>query len=410
MWRLKELGSVRGGHGILWTVVTFCMFLPAQSRCGWAQPITKEDLTAGVEASESSIDDIEVEYEFATGHWLGGDSEGRFEPQAAPWQCIWKAKGRSGGQAYLNRTGPIVDEEGNILADNHETSAYDGTTGTYLIDSIDRGTKYNLVQGVILAERQLLLNTPISTPERWSVRGMENIPLSEMLRECEEFQISGSFEHIGGNECVVVEFLHGQHWKLFLDLRRGFSPLRIERYGAGRAGPGRLIGTTIVTELSEVEPGIWFPKEGMHLTSSGEDRPCNVYRAKTIKVNQGLKDDEFVIHFAPGTHVTDERAHVKFTVGFDINELDDVVGDLASSTAIQSPSATEAQSKSPRQGASTPAESDPSQSEGDASSMIPHGETASPVARWTVGLGVGIGCVIVGIVGFAMYRKLRGGN
>jgi len=154
------------------------------------------------------------------------------------------------------------------------------------------------------------------------------ITLEEILQN-EKLKILSNSEYFAGSKCFVVEVPsfgfkefkgYGKDdysylgYKIWFSVEEGFLPKKIEIYRQEdliiSVGP-------INFEKFSIDKDIWFPggvsikwydPSSKKISAEGK----MVY--SNIKVNQGIKDEEFNLTFPPGIQVYDERTGISFTV------------------------------------------------------------------------------------------------
>jgi len=100
--------------------------------------------------------------------------------------------------------------------------------------------------------------------------------------------------------------------RVYFSTDHAYTPVRYEYLSPGRSGP-RLNFIVDVNSLTEVAKGVWFPTSGS-LVPADSNEVRNVYKASTVVVNSGLKEEDFTFEFPPGTQVHDEIAGVRYVV------------------------------------------------------------------------------------------------
>jgi hypothetical protein len=133
-------------------------------------------------------------------------------------------------------------------------------------------------------------------------------------------------EIIDGRELVVVsvnripslarkDSLISKYW---LDMKRGGLPLRVELYHKGE-----LVRVTSDVQISEVQPGTFFPTACKARTFGGESKgrwsegETNLFQVdvNSVKINQGLAKEDFVVKFQRGTHVWNDDVGIGYYEG-----------------------------------------------------------------------------------------------
>lgn len=140
-------------------------------------------------------------------------------------------------------------------------------------------------------------------------------------------------EFIDGDECCVVylpkfsrfpskfsvhppekDFLerwgYSGGYKIWIAIKKGFFPKRIETWAADKIDQPFVVFETIT--LKNFGKEIWFPTQAVFFFPVSKHPKKTIINYTNIKINQGIKDEEFEIKFPKGTEVYDERTGIEF--------------------------------------------------------------------------------------------------
>lgn len=193
----------------------------------------------------------------------------------------------------------------------------------------------------------------------YDVKEFGRSSLAEAITQAESFHVKEAMEQVNGRLCYVIEIDSVEidpsskvPWdaKVWIDPERGFRPVRIEKYLGGVEGDNKykvLRQRTDVLEMRQVD-GIWFPIKGQRAwftisevtppagmsrkefddLSDQERRRVGTYELKkspttrlvtvdfdTIRINQGIEEQEFRVQFPLGCSVYDEFLQSGYVVG-----------------------------------------------------------------------------------------------
>ena len=385
------------------------------------QPVTAEDIVAATKHSESLLRDYRVRYR-TTKRWLwkGVYSQsnvglGKTRPKllrlerkteeemqkSMVSQYTWGAKGT---KFFYERD--FQDDINNLA--HKEKHAFDNKRHVQLNDH------HNVLSGVI--ERPgaayRAMPTDVITPASFFAELM-NWPIVNWLGQA-SVTVAPKMETVAGTNCYVVECAGkdgAPRAKFWFSPAFGLRPMRMECHL-----PNGQYCSYLVTEMKEVAEGLWLPMKGTeewHVYPPGKKSLVLYSVAEfeadptSVRVNQGIDDQEFTFKFPAGTKVHDRITNLAYVVGDAeatsalMDHFLDAIEDIDQRTTVEL--------KRPQKTSSMPAPDVQGQSD-------QRDETESPGAENTQGTGWGpiwlvaaIAVCAVLICGFIVYRKKRSG-
>ena len=307
----RSARAVAGNSIIRWAAL-LCVLLPT----GKAPAMTLEELAEICAAWETAIEDVYAEYDWdrEPAYTTMDITEQVVAVPTGPRKFTWAT-----ARPFADRS-LFVESTEWVDAGNHpfhitETRSYSGETGKRLQMRRDVAQGQPSADGTITKSRRFVPPGSI-TPRRFTILRFHeerpDYPLSEALRKAEWVDMSADIQQIGSFRTIRVDFYaegfrdkQGDRVplsRMYFSVDHGYAPVQFELLNFRK-----IITRDVVTELEEVAPGIWYPKEAC-ATEFGQDGTEHTftYRASKVVVNQGLSQDFFDIDFPPGTRVSDE--------------------------------------------------------------------------------------------------------
>lgn len=275
----------------------------------------KEFLLKGLKYNLSLIRDAQVKYDERWEYPTGEKSEINIE---------WKYKYNTGKEYMKIR---LLDE--SLKREKITVVSIDylrkvGFTLTHYI----KGALSKRAQGHILKENQMWRFTNRGKPSRvppsslfWLI--WPGVTMEEILSN-PQAKVLSEKEYIEEDECFVVylekfwkkgdsryERRHGFGYKIWICPEKGFFPRKIEIWIPGRKKPLYIFGPIV---LKKFKGDIWFPikTDIVYPFAKKSEYSKQTIEYTDIKINQGIKDEEFGIKFPKGTEVYDERTGIEF--------------------------------------------------------------------------------------------------
>jgi hypothetical protein len=274
-------------------------------------------------------------------------------------------------------------------------------------------------------------------PDQFSFQGIPGYSLSDALATAKKAEVAE--ELFNGILCYKVALdIRGQGqathegravlgetaavYRIWLDPARGYLPVRLDRMETSYVAydqiqnpfssgifTGRIQMSRLVTEASEVQPGVWFPRQGrIVLHGAGPEPEFTASTIEILKVDVGAAANvPTSISFPTGTYVTDELAHIKYRAGPAQAGLDEVLDEAMKALKEEAPSSKTAIT-APGTGTEAMGEPDSSHEHGSAlPRSLPEAQIRAPVeVVWLIVAG----CGLLGMIGCALaiaHRRSR---
>ena len=216
-------------------------------------------------------------------------------------------------------------DSGNAVLVRDYALSYDGEYGRKYVSkrALDGEVTYPK-EGTVLSSFPGMLDTEnirIATGQRFSMHYFFSDndsydSFSGFLEADAEWKRQGkagydiSAESFQGSECIRISSppsgsISDSFW---LDPNRGFSLIGYERKQTKTDGFEWLVSQIIVTKITEVAAGVWFPIEATLLcgpSAPGERYRRTIYRATGVQANvPDLDEGIYNVQFPPDAHVT----------------------------------------------------------------------------------------------------------
>ncbi|UCD50762.1 MAG: hypothetical protein JSW27_24970 [Phycisphaerales bacterium] len=278
--------------------------------------LTLGELADILEAMESAVEDVTIEYEWYNQKELTEqdvNDPGFLVPVSRAACTFTTAKPFTELQAYSEKVDLSQGPGRTFTSDSHYT--YNGKLFRQLSSG---GLQISQQMGIsesgarpaegFITRRTDLLRAWNSTPMAFTIfrfypRGL----LSQMLREHPEwFRIVDGIQQVRDFHTIELDCVtdtRALHQRVFLSVDHGYTPVRFEYICPFDGSRGIEVD---VLALREVSPNLWFPVKGT--TTFPDDNDGDVYEASSVTLNQNLSKDDFNLAFPPGTEVNDETA------------------------------------------------------------------------------------------------------
>jgi beta-lactamase regulating signal transducer with metallopeptidase domain len=119
-------------------------------------------------------------------------------------------------------------------------------------------------------------------------------------------------EKIDGFDTIHADLLHPTkqiYLRIYFSVEHGYTPVRLEYIRNG----SEVASSVEVNSLQKVADGLWFPSSGIMNHYQGKTKI--VYKAiGKIVINQGLREEDFALEFPTGTKVDDQVRSIKYIV------------------------------------------------------------------------------------------------
>ena len=360
--------------------------------------LTLREMADIFEAMESSILDVEIDYEWSNETQVTADDvrgTGHMFPVSKEVSSFTTAKPFAAQQLY--RCQMELSTERNETFSVDQRYAYNGDVFKRLtIGALDERQP----QGLITKRTDMIRDWTLTPMAFTILRDRKQGLLSQVLREHPEVvRLVDGIQQIRGFRTVELDFVTPAgdvHRKYFFSVDHGYAPVRFEWLSVP---DGKIKAEVDVLEFKEVSPGVWFPAKGV--TGHVNDLTRNVYELKEVKLNQNLSASHFDLEFQPGTAVIDEIAGVQYTyrpTDLQLNTWLSKDRDLSKVVVTHSAEDQVAQRQSSAEGQMTV-------HDGNDSSTGIEGVTSS--GMYPVGIVLLVAVVVAGALS---YRKFRGGR
>jgi outer membrane lipoprotein-sorting protein len=272
---------------------------------------------------ENSIQDVQVEFERSIHPPISqNELKGkRLAAQKGPAKYKWATTRPFDERSLSTQEVTLFDESGKTW-NSIIRQSYNGKIAKYLSISPDRRPARS--EGTITKSKRFILHVT-ATPQNFTImRYMQepyNYPLSRAIRQKEWVNVGDSIEKINGfNTICATFFMQGiiradgkktRVMDVYFSVDHGYTPIKFADISHDKP-----ISSVEIIELQQVSQGLWYPKYGRMVwpdSQSIEDRTL-IYKATSIKVNQGLSDDHFDIEFPAGTTIIDEILNKTYVI------------------------------------------------------------------------------------------------
>jgi len=243
----------------------------------------------------------------------------------------WKYK-TDAGKEYIKIE--IFDEPGQIWEKTIQGSLNYLKREGMTIATYKKGVIFSgKPQGEILNSEKVWtftnLGLPINLPPSsffyliWPGISIENILIDP------ETKILPEKEYVENDECYVIylkkpseiddkrkydfSYIYPRSfgYKIWICPEKGFFPRRIVILTSQDEQPLYIFDSITLKKFGE---NIWFPVEVVFFSPRDKKKTHYMIKYSNIKVNQGIKNEEFDLTFPPGAEVYDTRTGISFTV------------------------------------------------------------------------------------------------
>ncbi len=272
----------------------------------WAEGITLKDITMGVGYNESLIKDwqaqVVIEYRRL-----------KEEKPFMHWETSWAQKGR---KLYFDRR-------------KFKSKGTEGWKEWIRVKGTFDGEKSRIWssannKGSIHASRHGSLDSSWTFPSKLGLElhDYSKRYLSKLITEG-RVKLREKTQEVDGHHCYVLDVKvagEGIEYEIFMDVKRGFRPIRIIEYALGwnlkRKGILRVVDDIQLEQFGDV----WVPVSGVvkaYSWDSGESTYAQdiTITTKKVKVNSGIVDDLFVLKFEDGTEVWNDLTKTWYRAG-----------------------------------------------------------------------------------------------
>lgn len=295
-----------------------CIFVLSAASCAimavslsvWAGEATfsKEDLLVLAEQQQSLIQDIQatVDYDCVK---IEGNAEGIWRRN----RFTFKIKGAK--QYILSEGAHDLEAE---EFESREERAYDGKISTLLftggdLANIREGKAGDIIGGYYPILSMAMMQGVVKGEGRYEAY----TDLPTLLR-VKWTRLRKETERIDGRDCHVVDLVHDGkcRFSVWLDVERGCMPLLHRAYQMD----GSVKREFKTDKLWDFGDGLWLPVAGKCVLVFPDNRSEYVINAldavtgkPRVKVNSGIKDEEFRVKIPPGTEVIDTYAGIAYS-------------------------------------------------------------------------------------------------
>lgn len=276
-------------------------------------------IASSVESSESTIQDLKIEY---TCLRIPYGSKGRDLTRAE------KAKMDKYPGWYKQETGVWIQKGDKIKLERNyyfSASETDEITKTMCYDGlVTKAREHSETRpdlGVISKGRSHSFRRWFNPLLTFSATGDKN--LSQELGDIDTELVSGSHE-VKGKSCQLVKVYKNKtptsclrSYKVYLDPKSNYAPVKIEKYWNNF----RCLEQTVeVTELTKVG-NIYLATKALYVNYNKPSRSDKSYPVSeqeltvtNIELNEGVADSEFELTFYPGTRVWNDIVAVGYKI------------------------------------------------------------------------------------------------
>lgn len=311
-----------------------------------------DELVSRIAMCEKKLLKLKVESEL----WVE-----RREPNSQKWQptpvyasCTAWFDGEPNGRARIDVHDEILEWKDGAapFSEASYSTAFDGRYGRtahYSVGPIGRTTKIS--KGVIYPEAPKVLTTKwlaACTGRTFSMfflfdqlgcpQGKRlSDYLSEVLSQFGPFSVT--WDTVGDTNCIRIGGGDPEagHEFLWLDPARGFALLRYEIVNVTRDDRKWVSESDTVTKLTEAAPGLWYPIEAYHesTTSPGLERTNRRVRylaSEVIANDPNFDESIFTLTFPVGCFIHDKVKDVGYRAGSPLDKLRRTLDQLVDET------------------------------------------------------------------------------
>jgi len=263
--------------------------------------ITTEDLSVICEGYESTIVDIQIEYEWWVEPAIAPEKAGR-DMILPLGRTEWFLAAKYPFTEYSLSTERTRVTNGSQQWTSSRKQSYDGKKGKYLSSYDKSGTVKHL--GTLTKSKRFIPHRNLC-PFGFTLERFRDYPVSKLLEEDDKVILDTAIRKTNDFETISATFFttpkkERAYLRLYFSPEHGYTLVEIE-YVNKQNQPEISVD---VIELQEVSACIWFPIKGR--IGVLDDESVNLYKATKVMVNKGLTDDYFDFEFQPGTKVVDE--------------------------------------------------------------------------------------------------------
>ncbi len=265
--------------------------------------VTLDELQTILAAMESSIQDVEVEYDWYIDPPMTLDDiagTGHLREVSRAHHTF--ATARPFSERQLSSTIVDLEDEYQQGFTARNRVSFNGAVVKTLRRTRGRW------EGAISKNTGMLRSWPLSPMGFTILRDYPSLLSEEIAENPTRFTIEKGIQKVNGFHAISLALMlpdGGVYKRIYLSVDHGYAPVRFAYFKPKSGEPN---WSAEVQSLKEISKGIWFPMKGNIPDSN------NVYEAQTVQLNRGLPAEYFNLKFPLGTNVADHIANRSYVV------------------------------------------------------------------------------------------------